>query len=119
MSVETSHALNLNRPGGPRLRKAFFVVWMLDLVATTQLFLVPYARELNPITVLFYESIGLTGVVLAAVSYAAIIVTIGYVLSRPFDVGFVTAVVSCYAFFASNNFALLLFRKSLVETPVV
>lgn len=119
MSVETSHALNLNRPGGPRLRKAFFVVWMLDLVATTQLFLVPYARELNPITVLFYESIGLLGVVLAAVSYATVIVALGYVLSRPFDVGFVTAVVSSYAFFASNNLVLLLFREPLFETVVL
>lgn len=119
MSVETSHALNLNRPGGPRLRKAFFVVWMLDLVATMQLFLVPYARELNPLTVLLYESIGLSGVVLAAVSYAAIIVTLGYVLSRPFDVSFVTAVVSCYAFFAGNNLALLLFREPLIETTIL
>lgn len=119
MSVETSHSLNLNRPGGPRLRKAFFVVWMLDLVATTQLFLVPYARELNPVTVLFYESIGLVGVVLAAVSYAAVIVALGYVLSRPFDVSFVTAIVSCYAFFASNNLVLLLFREPLVESLAV
>lgn len=113
MSVATSHARNPNRPGGPRLRKAFYLVWFVDLMATMQLFLVPYARELNPVTVMFYESIGLVGVALAAVTYAAVIVAIGHLLSRPFDVGFVTAVVSSYAFFASNNVFLLLFREPL------
>ncbi len=119
MSVETVSSLRSNRPGGPRLRLAFFITWFADLVASVHLFLVPYAHELNPITVMFYEFVGLPGVVLAAVSYAVVILAIGYVLSSPFDVGFVAVIVSAYAFFASNNIVLLLFREPLLDKVVI
>ncbi|GAB7017412.1 hypothetical protein [Halostagnicola bangensis] len=119
MSVETVPSLRSNRPGGSRLRLAFFITWFADLVASVHLFLVPYAHELNPITVMFYEFIGLPGVVLAAVTYAVVIIAVGYVLSSPFDVGFVTIIVSAYAFFASNNIVLLVFREPLLDMIII
>ena len=119
MSVETLTSLRSNRPGSPRLRFAFFVTWFADLVASIYLFIVPYAYELNPVTVMFYEFIGLPGVVLAAVTYALVVLAIGYVLSSPLDVGFVAVVVSAYAFFASSNIVLLVFREPLLDKIVI
>ncbi|OAQ53443.1 hypothetical protein HTG_08155 [Natrinema mahii] len=118
--VDTANAsgIGLDRPGTTSLRAAFFAVWFVDLVATVGFFTVPYAYELNPVTVFLHDLFGLAGVVLAAAIYAAAVLVIGYVLSRPFDVAFVVAVVGCYALFASNNVVLLVSREPLL-TPLI
>ncbi|AXR77021.1 hypothetical protein AArcMg_3025 [Natrarchaeobaculum sulfurireducens] len=92
------------------MRSAFFALWAIDLVAATLFFLVPYANELNPVTVLLYDLFGLPGVALAAVGYAGIVVTIGHYLSEPLDRLFVAAVVALYVVFVINNVILLVFR---------
>ncbi|ELY64999.1 hypothetical protein [Natrinema versiforme] len=117
--VETSSiGIGLDRPGTTSLRAAFFSVWFVDLVATIMFFVVPYAYELNPVTVFLHELFGLAGVVLAAVIYAGFVIAIGYVLSRPFDIAFVAATVVLYAVFASNNVVLLVSREPLL-TPLI
>ncbi len=104
----------LDPPGTVRLRAAFVGVWFVDLVATILFFMVPYAHELNPITVFLYDVFGLVGVVIAAVSYAAFVVGIGHLLSRPLDTAFVALMVALYALFASNNIMLLVSREPLL-----
>lgn len=89
---------------------------MADLVATGFLFLVPYATELNPITTLFHDAIGLPGVLLAGVFYAVLVVLTSHRLSKPVDRVFVAGVVSVYTVCVANNIVLLLFRKPIVET---
>ncbi|QLG50192.1 hypothetical protein [Natrinema halophilum] len=114
--VETpAREIGLDRPGTSSLRAAFFSVWFVDLVATILFFVVPYATELNPITVFLYDLLGLTGVVFAALIYAGIVVGISSLLSRPFDVVFVTSVVILYALFASSNVVLLISREPLLS----
>lgn len=108
----------VDRPGTARLRAAFYGVWFVDLVATIMFFVVPYAYELNPVTVLLHDIFGLPGVVLAALIYAGVIVVIGHVLPRPLDVAFVVGVVALYALFASNNVVLLVSREPLL-TPII
>lgn len=112
-----SLGIELDRPGTARLRAAFFSVWFVDLVATVLFFTVPYAYELNPVTVFLHDLLGLPGVVLAGLIYAGFVIGIGYVLSRPFDVAFVATIVGCYALFASNNIVLLVSREPLL-TPL-
>jgi multidrug efflux pump subunit AcrB len=117
--METDSAeIGLERPGTASLRAAFFGVWFVDLVATILFFTVPYASELNPVTVFLHDLFGMVGVVLAALIYAGFVVGIGFLLSRPFDVGFVTGAVVLYAIFASNNVVLLVFREPLLA-PLV
>lgn len=113
-----SFGLEMDRPGPTGLRAAFFGLWFVDLVATIGFFVVPYATELNPVTVFLYNVFGFAGVVLAAISYAAVVIAIGHALSRPLDVSFVAIVVALYATFASSNVYLLLFGESLLETIV-
>lgn len=107
-----------SRPGTAGLRAAFFGVWFVDLVATIMFFTVPYAYEMNPVTVLLHDVFGLVGVVIAAAIYAGCVMVIGRYLSRPFDVAFVASVVVLYALFASNNVVLLVSREPLL-TPIV
>ncbi|MDQ2050367.1 hypothetical protein RBH26_07695 [Natronolimnohabitans sp. A-GB9] len=114
MAVRTSLGRKLDPPDAIGLRVAFFVFWAIDAIAATLFFLVPYATELNPVTVLFYQVLGLPGVVLAAVCYAGIIVVIGHVLSDPMDVRFAALMVLLYAVFALNNVLLLVFREPLL-----
>ncbi|MDF9747542.1 hypothetical protein [Natrinema salsiterrestre] len=117
--METDSAgIELERPGTTSLRAAFFGVWFVDLVATILFFTVPYASELNPVTVFLHDVFGMVGVVLAALIYAGFVVGIGSLLSRPFDVGFVTGAVLMYALFASNNVVLLVSREPLLA-PIV
>jgi len=108
----------LDPPGTPGLRAAFGGVWFIDLVATLLFFTVPYADELNPVTVFLYDIFGLVGVVIAAVSYAALVVGIGHLLSRPLDTGFVALMLGLYALFASNNVVLLVSREPLLTLLV-
>jgi hypothetical protein len=112
MTVERTLEMNLDPPGSFGLRLAFFVLWGIDLVAATLFFLVPYATELNPVTVLFYDVFGLPGVALAATCYAAIVVVVGHVLSDPIDRRFVAAMVLVYLVLVANNLILLLFREA-------
>ncbi|WP_408959683.1 hypothetical protein [Natrinema sp. 74] len=114
MGHEPSFERRVDPPGTIRLRAAFFGVWFVDLVATILFFSVPYASELNPVTVFLHELFGVAGVVLAALIYAGFVVAIGNVLSRPLDVGFVTAIVVLYALFASHNVVLLVFQRPLL-----
>lgn len=102
-------------PGTPRIRLAFFGAWFVDLIATLGFFLVPYASELNPVTVFLHGLFGLYGVVLAALVYAVLVVVIGHLLSNPIDAGFVFVVAALYAFFASNNVVLLVSGEALFE----
>ncbi|MDG5818018.1 hypothetical protein [Natronococcus sp. A-GB7] len=112
MTVERSHTLELDPPGTVGLRAAFFVLWGIDMVAATLFFLVPYATELNPVTVLFYELLGLPGVAVAAICYAAIVVAIGHLLSDPIDRRFVGGMVAVYLVLVTNNVILLLSGNS-------
>ncbi|MFD1565559.1 hypothetical protein ACFR99_18665 [Haloarchaeobius amylolyticus] len=109
----------LDPPGTPGLRAAFVGAWFVDLVATLLFFTVPYADELNPVTVFFHDVFGFVGVVIAAVSYAAFVVGIGHLLSRPLDTGFVALMAGLYALFASNNVVLLISRESLLTLLVL
>ncbi|SEQ91340.1 hypothetical protein [Natrinema salaciae] len=118
MTITSASERRLDRPGTSGLRATFFGVWFVDLVATVLFFTVPYAYELNPVTVFLYDLFGLAGVVLAALIYAGFVIGIGYVLSRPLDVGFVVSVVVLYALFASNNVVLLVSREPLLA-PIV
>jgi hypothetical protein len=111
--------LRLDPPATRRLRVAFFALWFVDLVAAALFFLVPYATELNPITVRCYELFGLPGVVLAASCYAGVVVVIGNALSEPLDGRFVALVVVLYALLALNNVPLLLFEQSPFELALV
>ncbi|WP_226482555.1 hypothetical protein [Natrinema amylolyticum] len=118
MMGTSSFGTRLDQPGTTGLRAAFFSVWFVDLVATILFFTVPYAYELNPVTVFLHDLFGVAGVVLAALIYAGFVLAIGHVLSRPFDVGFVLTVVVLYALFASNNVVLLVSREPLLA-PIV
>jgi hypothetical protein len=111
--------LRLDPPGTRRLRLAFLTLWFVDLVAAALFFLVPYATELNPITVQCYELFGLPGVVFAASCYAAVVVGIGHVLSEPLDGRFVVLMIVLYALLALNNVPLLLFEQSPLELALV
>ncbi|WP_436346205.1 hypothetical protein [Natronorubrum sp. FCH18a] len=115
MAAETFHKRSLDPPNSVSLRAAFLVLWTIDAVAATLFFLVPYATELNPVTVFFYQLIGLPGVLLAALCYAGLVVAIGHVLSDPMDIRFVGIVVALYLLFVTNNILLLLFREPLPE----
>ncbi|MDS0478607.1 hypothetical protein [Natrinema sp. 1APR25-10V2] len=112
------HDTRFDLPGTTGLRATFFSFWFIDLVATVLFFVVPYATEINPVTVFLHDIFGLAGVVLAALIYAGFVIGIGYVLSKPFDIAFVTTVVVLYALFASNNVVLLLSREPLLA-PVL
>ncbi|WP_293029212.1 hypothetical protein [Natronococcus sp.] len=112
MTVERSRKLDLDPPGTVGLRVAFFVLWGIDMVAATLFFLVPYATELNPVTVMFYELLGLPGVAVAAVCYAAIVVAIGHFLSDPVDRRFIGGMVAVYLVLVTNNVILLLSGSS-------
>ncbi|WP_226007997.1 hypothetical protein [Natrinema salinisoli] len=108
-----------DRPANRSLRLTFGFLWLTDLVATVCLFLVPFARELNPITIFFYESIGLTGVVLAGTTYAALVVLTGSFLRKPIDGLFVAGAVSVYAVCATNNVVLLVTRVPIVQNMLL
>ncbi|ELY92362.1 hypothetical protein C483_07903 [Natrialba hulunbeirensis JCM 10989] len=114
MGVETVRRLNLDPPESPPLRVAFLSLWFIDMVAATLFFVVPYANELNPVTVLFFEYLGFAGVPLAASLYAVIIMGIGHVLSHPRDIQFIGAMVALYTLFVVNNVLLLLSGEPLV-----
>lgn len=115
MSVASSIGNRIDPPESVGLRAAFFVFWGIDAVAATLFFLVPYASELNPVTVFFYQVFGLPGVVLAAACYAAVVMLIGNFLSDPMDVRFVGLVVILYALFVTNNVLLLLLGEPLPD----
>ncbi|THE66650.1 hypothetical protein D8Y22_00510 [Salinadaptatus halalkaliphilus] len=115
MTVEAPLERRVDPPDPVTLRVAFAILWGIDAIAATLFFLVPYATELNPVTVLFYQVFGLPGVVLAAASYAAVIVVIGHVLSKPFDSLFVAIMVLLYFLLATNNVLLLLLGETLPD----
>lgn len=115
MTAERSFERKLDPPGSVGLRLTFLLLWGIDVVAATLFFLVPYASELNPVTVFFYGVFGLPGVALAALCYAAIVVAIGHLLSDPIDERFVAAMVVVYLALAANNILLLLFQNPLPE----
>lgn len=109
----------LDRPANSPIRISFGLFWLVDLITTVFLFLVPYATELNPITTRFYETIGLPGVVLAGSIYATVVVLIGHYLSKPYDALFATGAVLVYAVCASNNAALLMSGETPLEMLVI
>lgn len=113
MAVPAS-GVDLDPPGTRALRVAFLVLWLTDLVLASLFFRLPYARELNPITVGSYALLGLPGVALAAAGYAAVVVAVGQVLPDPWDVRFLGGVSVLYAIFAINNVPLVLFGEPVV-----
>ncbi|QFU81521.1 hypothetical protein [Natronorubrum aibiense] len=119
MEPTVTRGVALNRPANSPIRISFGLFWLVDLVATVFLFLVPYATELNPITTTFYAAIGLPGVVLAGSIYAAVVVLIGHYLSKPYDALFATGAVLVYAFCASNNVILLMSGQAPLEMLVI
>ncbi|ELZ00186.1 hypothetical protein C482_08938 [Natrialba chahannaoensis JCM 10990] len=112
--MDTVTRLNLDPPESPSLRVAFLSLWFVDMVAATLFFVVPYANELNPITVLFFDYLGFSGVPLAATLYALIIMGIGHILSHPRDIQFIGLIVALYALLVVNNVLLLLSGEPLV-----
>ena len=102
-------------PRSSSLRIAFLGLWLVDTVAATLFFVLPEPTELNPVTVYFYDLFGLPGVVLAATSYAAVVIGVGHVLSDPADNRFLGLVVALYFAFVTNNVVLL----TLGRAPVV
>ena len=119
VTVPAFGPLEFDPPGSLRLRFAFLALWFVDLIAAASFFVVPYASELNPVTVFFYDLLGFPGVALAALCYAAVVIVVGNVLSDPFDGGFVAGVVAVYAALAANNVPLLLFRRAPLEMVVL
>ncbi|WP_247003591.1 hypothetical protein [Halosolutus gelatinilyticus] len=115
MSATSDLPIRLDPPGSASLRATFLALWFVDAIAATLFFVVPYASELNPVTVLFYQAFGLPGVPLAAACYAAIVIAIGNLLSNPLDVRFVAAMIGIYALLVTNNVLLLLFRNSVPQ----
>lgn len=111
--------LEIDPPGSLRLRVGFVSLWIVDLIAAALFFVVPYASELNPVTVFFYDLLGFPGVALAAFCYAAVVIVVGNVLSDPFDGRFVAGVVALYAAFAVYNVPLLLLHESPLELIVL
>lgn len=86
----------------------FSAIWFADLVATVRFFLVPRVEELVPTTVFLYDLAGIPGVVVAAASYAGIVVAITRRLSEPTDVDFLLAMILLYGVFVVHNYVLLL-----------
>ncbi|MBZ6494344.1 hypothetical protein [Natrinema longum] len=119
MQPAVTRGIALNRPASPPIRLSFGLFWLVDLVATVFLFLVPYATELNPITTHFYNLIGLPGVVLAGSIYAVAVVMIGHYLPKPYDALFAVGAVLVYAVCASNNVILLMSGEPVVETLIL
>lgn len=115
MASEKLSRITLTTPDSPRLRRTFFLLWAIDMVTAALLILVPYASELNPVTVFFYHLFGLVGVALAACCYAAIFVAIGSFLPKPIDVLFVAMLVLLYVFFVFNNSIILIFDWSPLD----
>lgn len=115
MSTESLSSIELDPPDSIGLQFAFLALWLVDTVAATLFFVLPYATELNPVTVFFYELFGLPGVAVAAVCYAAVVMAVGHFLSHPHDVAFVALIVVAYAAFAMNNVPLILFEETLPE----
>lgn len=114
----TAFGGELDPPGTRPLRTAFLVLWLTDLVVASLFFRLPYAQELNPITVRSYEVLGLPGVTLAAAGYAVVVLAVGHVLSDPWDVRFLGGVNVLYAIFAINNVPLVLFGEPVVFATV-
>lgn len=83
------------------------------MVTAVLLILVPYASELNPVTVLFYVEFGIPGVVFVACLYAAVVVVVGNFLPHPSDVAFVAVLVVVYFLFVFNNLLVLLFDEAV------
>ncbi|WIV67971.1 hypothetical protein [Natrialbaceae archaeon AArc-T1-2] len=97
-------------PNSPLLRRTFLLLWAVDTITAVFLILVPYAVELNPVTVFFYTLFGIPGIVLAACCYVALVIIVGNFLPNPSDVVFVAALVALYVLFVFNNVILLLFE---------
>lgn len=110
----TAFGIELDPPGSRRLRLSFLALWLVDVIVATLFFEVPYAEELNPVTVLSYQAIGTPGVALAATCYAGIVVALGHALSDPWDCRFVGVVSVMYAAFAINNVPLILFGRPVL-----
>lgn len=113
MIAEPLSRFRLDPPNSRRLRQSFHLLWIVDMATAIGLILVPYASELNPVTVYLYGLFGFPGVALAAACYAATVVAVGHYLSHPVDLLFLIAVVSMYLFFVFNNVIVLAFDQTL------
>ncbi|WP_049907434.1 hypothetical protein [Halovivax asiaticus] len=103
----------LDPPNSRWLRRSFHLLWLVDMMTAVLLIFAPYAKELNPVTVFFYDVFGFAGVALAAATYAGIVVAVGHYLSHPIDLAFLVTVVSMYLFFVFNNVIVLAFDRTI------
>jgi hypothetical protein len=87
---------------------AFGTGWALDLVATVWFFSVPTVTELHPVTLFLYGVAGVPGVLLAGVSYAAVVVVAVRTLPRPWGFDLLLLATLSYGLFAVHNYVLLL-----------
>ncbi|WP_247728924.1 hypothetical protein [Halovivax limisalsi] len=105
----------LDPPDSRHLRRTYHLLWLIDMVTAVLLITVPYASELNPVTIYFYGLLGYPGVALAAITYAAAVVVVGHYLSHPVDLVFLVAVVGFYLLFVFNNVVVLAFDETLAS----
>lgn len=102
-------SIPIDPPGSRQARMGFLSLWVIDLIAAILFFVVPYAYEVNPVTVIFYLRFGSLGVVIAASLYAFLIMTIGNFIRDPWDGRFLYIVILLYILIVFNNVVLLLF----------
>lgn len=103
----------LDPPNSRHLRLSFHLLWLLDMMTAVLLILVPYAKELNPVTVFLYDLFGYPGVALTAVTYAVVVMAVGHYLSHPIDLTFLISTVGMYLFFVFNNVIVLAFDRTI------
>lgn len=96
--------------GRRTLWTAFWVLWAADVLAAVVFVLHPAFYEVNWITVMLFEILGATGVVLAGLCYAGIVVVLVKMLPRPHDVDVLSVSVLLYALLAVTNYVLLFSR---------
>lgn len=116
MEASTSPGRRFEPPGSIPLWAGFLVFWLVDTITAGLFFQFPHATETNPVTVLLYGMFGLPGVVLAAGSYATIVIAIDILLPEPADRYFLAAVVVGYVILVCNNVILLLSGTAPIGT---
>lgn len=119
MIIERLFQFRPDPPNSGRLRRSFHVLWILDMTTAVFLILVPYASEVNPVTVFLYGLFGYPGVVLAAGLYATVVVAVGHFLSHPADLTFLVGVVVLYVYLVFNNVVVLAFEQTLAGLSTV
>lgn len=109
--------IRVDPPDSQRLLRSFYLLWFVDMCTAALLILLPHASELNPVTVFFYMQFGLLGVVIAACSYALVVLAVANYLIHPLDLAFLGGIAFLYFFFVFNNFMVIVFDQPLAALP--